>query len=403
MSYAKNLSDEMSFSFRGTTPGCVDTVNGNGSNGWSLDKKGVLRVSPADIFYEPCYEKYSHTSQDALIDYPEIRFCEKTSQMEIAEEKRPRSVSEHSIAEAPFAGDYTRFSPVKEILHSPQSPFIDENSVALPTLEERSISQEAPGSCLHYTLSEDYFLLFKNAEYQRSTPRTMSKDHFIMCLQPMLGRTLKSISKRMDRLRALSRTQRRILTLYVREFPLKAPFRKAVFESSGEGISVKTLQNKVLPGPESQYMQSISQNSEAHVIPSCSHLEAQHNIAIPSLSFTELGKGFTFIDSDPLFVDQPSLKDNGAEKWFWKKLIKETDALDHDRLEKKLHAIKSKEEEGVVRVRDPTVFSCIVEFLAWSFKLDPAETLAHLPPDRLQSFEEVRRTFLVALPQKYEL
>lgn len=402
MSYAKKFSDELSFSFRGNTQRCAELIQGNGSNLWSLDKKGMLRVSPADIFYSPCFEKHSRTSQDGVIDYPEIRFCEKTSHIEIPNEKRAQSVGEASIGEAPFDGEFDLPSPHRELSHS-SKPLFSEAESLLPTLTEKSDFQEDSGSNLHYTLSEDYFILFRSAEYQRNTPRIISKEHFILCLQPALGRTKKSISKRMDRLRALSHSQRSFMLLYVRKFPSKTPFRKAVFDSNGESLSIKTLTNKPLPEIEAQFIESVCQNRFSEAMPSCSFLEAKQLSLAPDTTLAEASRNFTFADQLPFFCDVASTSEKEAEKSFWSNFVEEMEATTRTKLEKKVRVMASKHQGGSIKVRDPTVVTHILDFMRWSFKLDPVETLKQLSSDQCQNFEEIRRAFLVALPQKRDL
>lgn len=402
MADAKNLSDEMSFSFKFDKNKCVEGNNKTVNNDFFVPKQLKLNISAEDIFCSLPEEKGSFYSYDMGLDLPEIRFCDKSPELIGKEEKKRVPELELPPLEFSFTNECPGAAQSLENLNALETFF--KQSELAPISEDKnapeSLQDAKPNS--HYTLSEDYFLLFKIGEYRSKTPRLLSKDSFIQCLQPLLGRTSKSISKRVDRLRALSFGQKKKLLLYVRAFPVQSLHRKAVFDSNGEGIVIKQLNNKSLPNNEQEYLVK----AERFVPSSTGAGKAQEN-------YFDLGEASpdrnSFQNEEPIFHSGFERAPNPAfdramesekKNSFSIKFPYEIQHFNFEAVEEKLRYLREGKEEAVFKLRNEGALQYIVEYLAWTFNISAEALLSPEMLEKSKTLGDLRNLFLAALPRQ---
>lgn len=403
MSDARNFSDELSFSFRLDKGGLGEENTKKENNDCTLASKFILNISPEDIFCTPVEEKRSFYSYELGLELPEIRFSEKSPELANKEEVKRISEIDIPALEFSFTNELQLNGQNKNDLNALETLF-DNHTLSdsgLGNLPNESFSAQFNP---HYTLSEDYFLLFKIGEYRSKTPRRISKENFIVCLQPLLGRTPKSISKRIDRLRALSLSQKKRLVMYVRKFPKQALYRKAIFDSKGKSLVIKQLANKPLPLQEQEYINTISRyfSNFAEKLPQQRPSYEFSDESSMRNCFQDHRKEESF--SDLYYKENRSFDDAemGADKenFFWQTFLDHLYQVDYAKLETKVSSLKLYGEKTKYEVKDAESFRYFLDFLSWSFKINVGRVLNADSLGKFKSFNEIKNLFLAALPHR---
>lgn len=133
--------------------------------------------------------------------------------------------------------------------------------------ELRKLTSLAHSEHSYFSMAEDYFLLTRDSEYKLHCPRLTPKDAFIASLEPTLLRSFKSISKRLDRLRALTTLQRQLFFFFLKRFPRLSISRKAIFSSRGDKVYVKPFCNSKLSREEKDFLRGIEQRLQTAQVP----------------------------------------------------------------------------------------------------------------------------------------
>lgn len=407
MAEPKNFADDLSFSFKFDNKKCGEENNKNKGSDGPLPKKLQLRLSPEDIFCNPPEEKGSFYSYEMGLDLSEIRFCEKSPEIAGKEEKKRALAIEVPPLEFSFTNEFNGEAQPNSDSNALEALFRDNEMPANSRADELPVSSRDAKPNTHYTLSEDYFLLFKIGEYRSRTPRRLSKEGFIQSMQPLLGRTVKSISKRIDRLRALSLLQKKRLLMYVRTFPLQSLSRKAVFDSRGKSLVIKPLASKSLPRSEHEYLQRTSPQFGGQDEPEPwrdASNDMRDEVQITNYFDDYQSQNPTFdlrpSDAQTSIVDHAEGSGAQSEDHFWQAYLEGVYSINFQALEDKIESFKTYNEESVYRVGDPEALNYLIEFMRWSFKVDAKLVLDGSPFERCKSFSDLRNLFLVALPHK---
>ena len=124
----------------------------------------------------------------------------------------------------------------------------------------------------YFSMAEDYFIMRQDYEYRLHTPRRTSKDSFIASFEPILQRSFKSVSKRIDRLRALTNVQRQVFFFFLKKFSGVAVSRKAIFASRGDMLHIKPLAGGKIGADERSFLREIEGKLRTAGVPMQEHV-----------------------------------------------------------------------------------------------------------------------------------
>lgn len=206
--------------------------------------KPILSLKPEDIYFENKNESMDESMNNSAFVGDELKF----------EENNFKEPSVHR-AEVQIKEQIVQEEVIEEIKFEEEKKSIEEESEE--EKEEEESESQSVGRTEHnyYSLEEDYFLLCKDLGYRLQKPRLQSKEEFLRTLAPLFGRSIKSITKRIDRLRALSLFQKRMFFHFVKRFPNVGDRRKIIFDTKGEKVMINVLGNRRIPEEEQLFLQ----------------------------------------------------------------------------------------------------------------------------------------------------
>lgn len=230
--------------------------------------KDLLLTHPFDIFHFPSddVERNSASSEMQIEDQLKFQDQEqdpvelpKIETLPQPKETQKVLIEQHSveIKEPEFVEEVEMVQSISESCSEEEE---EEEEVKEESPEPSELFIDKLNDHNYYSLAEDFFLFAKDLEYRSQKPRLQSKDEFLRCLAPVLNRSIKSISKRIDRLRSLSSFQKQVFYGYIRRFPKGIHVRKIIFDNKGGKVLVKALNSRKLPKSEKEFLEKISEH-----------------------------------------------------------------------------------------------------------------------------------------------
>lgn len=377
--------------------------------------KDLLLTHPFDIFHFPSddVERNSASSEMQIEDQLKFQDHEQdpVEPPKIETLPQPKETQKIFIEQHSIEIKEPEFVEEVEVVQSISESCSEEE-------EEEEVEEESPepselfidklNDHNYYSLAEDFFLFAKDLEYRSQKPRLQSKDEFLRCLAPILNRSIKSISKRIDRLRSLSPFQKQVFYGYIRRFPKGIHVRKIIFDNKGGKVLVKALNTRKLPKLEKEFLEKISEHllSENPSIKFLLSIIQGHDPNAPINEGDETKKTDNFfagsqvnsssvleqLEQQPFIVNREKAKwaNSEASQAFGPEHSKDSDDL----LSGKVEAFKSEFSNLERSDLAKNMTKSLVEFLCVCFRTDLSRLPDLIQADPETNFDHLKRRLM---------